>query len=143
MQIHQRKLSERITHALAFEVIAIFISAPAAAWITGHSIFDMGILTAVIATIAVIWNMIYNWLFDKLQAQLHFERSYPVRISHACGFEIGLIFIAIPFVAWWLNISIWQALILDIGFVLFYLPYGFFFNLIYDKIRYRVFSLNT
>lgn len=140
MQIHQRSATERIVHAVAFEVIAIFISAPAAAWITGHSIFDMGILTAVIALIAVIWNMIYNWLFDRLQYTFKFERSYRIRIAHACGFEVGLIFIAIPFVAWWLGISIWHALILDIGFVLFYLPYGFFFNLGFDKVRNNIFT---
>ncbi|WP_298018453.1 multidrug/biocide efflux PACE transporter [uncultured Castellaniella sp.] len=135
MQIHHRSLSERIFHALAFEVLAIGISAPLAAWITGHSALDMGVMTAAIATIAVTWNMIYNWLFDRLQSRLGFDRTYWVRVGHACGFEGGLIIIAIPFVAWWLGISMWQALLLDIGFVLFYLPYGFLFNLGYDKIR--------
>lgn len=135
MQIHDRPLSERVFHALAFEILAIGISAPLAAWITGHGLFDMGVLTAVIATIAVVWNMLYNWLFDRLQARTGFERTYGVRVAHACGFERGLIVIAIPFVAWWLDISLWHALVLDIGFVLFYLPYGFLFNLGYDKIR--------
>ncbi|WP_323017656.1 multidrug/biocide efflux PACE transporter [Castellaniella sp.] len=135
MQIHHRSLSERIFHALAFEVLAIGISAPLAAWITGRSIMDMSILTAVMATIAVLWNMVYNWLFDRLQAHRGFDRTYWVRVGHACGFEGGLILIAIPFVAWWLDISLWHALVLDIGFVLFYLPYGFLFNLGYDKIR--------
>ncbi|MER1966066.1 multidrug/biocide efflux PACE transporter [Castellaniella sp. GW247-6E4] len=135
MQIHKRSPSERLLHALLFEILAILISAPLAAWITGESIFDMGVLTAVIATMAVFWNMLYNWLFDRLQARLRFERGYLVRIAHSFGFEFGLILIAIPFVAWWLEVSIWHALALDIGFVLFYLPYGFLFNLGYDKIR--------
>lgn len=135
MQIHDRPLSERVFHALAFEILAIGISAPLAAWITGRSVFDMGVLTAVIATIAVAWNMFYNWLFDRLQARVGFDRTYGVLVAHAFGFEGGLIVIAIPFVAWWLDISVWQALLLDIGFVLFYLPYGFLFNLGYDKIR--------
>lgn len=95
----------------------------------------MGVLTAVIATIAVAWNMLYNWLFDRLQARVGFDRTLGVRMAHAFGFEGGLILIAIPFVAWWLDISVWRALLLDIGFVLFYLPYGFLFNLGYDKIR--------
>ncbi|GAA0234611.1 multidrug/biocide efflux PACE transporter [Castellaniella daejeonensis] len=135
MHIHDRPLSERVFHALAFEILAIGISAPLAAWITGRSVFDMGVLTAVIATIAVAWNMLYNWLFDRLQARIGFDRTYGIRVAHAFGFEGGLILIAIPFVAWWLDISVWQALLLDIGFVLFYLPYGFLFNLGYDKIR--------
>lgn len=138
MQIHHRSLSERVFHALAFEILAIGISSPLAAWITGRPTLSMGVLTAVIATIAVAWNMLYNGLFDRLQARLGFDRTYRVRVVHACGFEGGLILIAIPFVAWWLDVSLWQALILDIGFVLFYLPYGFLFNLGYDKIRQKL-----
>ena len=41
------------------------------------------------------------------------------------GFELGLILIVIPLAAWWLNISLWQAFVLDIALVLFYLPYAF------------------
>lgn len=122
-------------HAVAFEVLAIGISAPLAAWITGRSVVSMGVLTAVIATIAVTWNMLYNWVFDRLQARCGFARTYWVRVAHAVGFEAGLILIVIPLIAVWLDVSLWRALVLDIGLVLFYLPYGFLFNLGYDKIR--------
>ena len=135
MHAYRRSPSERLFHALLFEILAIGISAPLAAWITGESMFDMGVLTAVIALMAVLWNMLYNWIFDRLQARLGFERGYRMRVAHTFGFEFGLILIAIPFVAWWLEVSVWHALALDIGFVLFYLPYGFLFNLGYDKIR--------
>jgi uncharacterized membrane protein len=58
-----------------------------------------------------------------------------VRVAHAVGFEAGLILIVIPLIAAWLAVSLWRALVLDIGLVLFYLPYGFLFNLGYDRIR--------
>lgn len=122
-------------HALTFEVLAIVISAPLAAWITGQSVVSMGVLTAIIATIAVAWNMLYNWAFDRLQASSGFARTYWVRAAHAVGFEVGLILIVIPLIASWLDVSLWRALVLDIGLVLFYLPYGFLFNLGYDKVR--------
>lgn len=137
MQVYERSITERTIHALLFEVLAIGVSAPLAAWLTGQSVLSMGVLTAVIATMAVLWNMAYNWLFDKLQAHYRFERTLWVRVLHACGFELGLIFAAIPFVAWWLDTTLWHALVLDIGLVLFYLPYAFFFNLGYDKLRPR------
>lgn len=137
MQVYERSITERSIHALLFEVLAIGISAPLAAWITGQSVLSMGVLTAVIATMAVLWNMAYNWLFDKLQAHYRFERTLWIRVLHACGFELGLIFAAIPLVAWWLDTTLWHALVLDIGLVLFYLPYAFFFNLGYDKLRPR------
>ena len=53
---------------------------------------------------------------------------------HAIGFEGGLLLVALPLVAWWLSISLWQALLLDLGFVFFYLVYAFVYNLAYDKV---------
>lgn len=139
MKLYERSLAERMFHALLFEVLAIGISAPLAAWITGETILSMGILTAIIATIAVLWNMVYNWLFDRLQTRHRFERTLWVRAIHSVGFELGLIIIVIPLVAWWLDTTLWHALVLDIGLVLFYMPYAFVFNLCYDKIRlYRM-----
>lgn len=137
---YDRGWRERLFHASAFEILAIGISAPLAAWLTGKSILDMGVLTAVIAFMALVWNMIYNWFFDRLQKNRGFARTVWVRIMHSIGFEIGLIFMAVPFVAWWLDVTLWHALVVDIGLVLFYLPYTFFFNLGYDKLRERFLS---
>jgi uncharacterized membrane protein len=44
----------------------------------------------------------------------------------------------VPLAAWWLGISLWQAFVLDIGIVLFFLPYTFCFNWTYDHLRARV-----
>jgi uncharacterized membrane protein len=132
---YERSLGERALHAVLFEVLAIGISAPLAVWLTGESMTAMGVLTAVIALMALLWNMVYNWLFDNLQNYAGFARTMWVRIAHACGFELGLLIAAVPFVAWWLDVSLWHALVVDIGLVLFYLPYTFFFNLGYDKAR--------
>ncbi|HUG57111.1 MAG TPA: multidrug/biocide efflux PACE transporter [Candidimonas sp.] len=135
---YNRSLAERMLHATLFEILAIGISAPLAAWLTGESPASMGLLSAVVATMALIWNIIYNWLFDRLQKRMLFERTVLVRIAHACGFEAGLLIAAVPFVAWWLNVTLWYALAVDIGLVLFYLPYTFFYNLGYDKIRQAI-----
>ena|GEM_PF-40436 len=135
---YDRSWSERVFHAFMFEVLAIGISAPLAAWLTGKSILDMGVLTAVIAAMALAWNVVYNWGFDRIQRRHGFARSVWVRIAHATGFEVGLIFMAVPFVAWWLDVTLWHALVVDIGLVLFYLPYTFVYNLVYDTVRARV-----
>lgn len=41
---------------------------------------------------------------------------------------------ALPAMAWWLEISLLEALVLDLGFVVFYLVYAFVYNLLYDKV---------
>lgn len=134
----KKTLKERFLHAFLFEILAIGLCAPVAAWAMGKSLFEMGVLTAVIAWIALVWNMIYNAGFDRIENRFGFTRNLRVRILHAFGFELGLILIVIPLAAWWLSISLWQAFVLDIALVLFYLPYAFFYNLGYDRARPHV-----
>lgn len=40
----------------------------------------------------------------------------------------------IPLFAWWLDISLWQAVVLDAGFLLFFLIYTFIFNWGFDHV---------
>ncbi|MBR8651993.1 multidrug/biocide efflux PACE transporter [Achromobacter sp. Marseille-Q0513] len=134
----KKTLKERFLHAFLFEILAIGLCAPVAAWAMGKSLFEMGVLTAVIAWIALVWNMIYNAGFDRLENRYGLTRNLRLRVIHAFGFELGLILMVIPLAAWWLEITLWQAFVLDIALVLFYLPYAFFYNLAYDKSRSRV-----
>ncbi|MCQ9616666.1 PACE efflux transporter [Paenalcaligenes niemegkensis] len=135
---YQRSLKERIFHALLFEGLGILFATPLAMWITGKSAVSMAALSAVISAIAMLWNMLFNWLFDRLQLRYGFRRGFWMRILHTCAFEIGLILIVVPLVAWWVDTTLWHALVLDIGLVLFFMPYAFFYNLGYDHIRARM-----
>lgn len=134
----QKSIKERFFHALCFELLAIAICAPLGAWLLGYSLAHMGLLTLMISLIAMLWNMLFNALFDRLQLRLGFSRTLAVRAGHAVVFEIGLVLAVVPLAAWWLGISLWQAFLLDIGIVLFFLPYTFVYNLTYDNLRVRV-----
>lgn len=133
----RKSLTERFLHAFFFEIIAIGLSAPVAAWAMHQPVFDMGLLTAMVAFIALIWNMTYNAGFERLERRFGLRRNLWVRICHASGFELGLVLIVVPLAAWWLAISMWEAFMLDLGLLMFYLPYAFFYNLAYDKLRAR------
>jgi uncharacterized membrane protein len=134
----QKSVKERFFHALCFEVLAIAICAPLGAWLLGYSLAHMGILTLMISLIAMLWNMVFNAGFDRLQLRLGFSRTVAVRAAHAVAFEIGLVITVIPLASWWLGISLWQAFLLDLGIVLFFLPYTFVYNWTYDTLRLRV-----
>ncbi|HGX3571852.1 TPA: chlorhexidine efflux transporter [Citrobacter koseri] len=114
--VQRRSLLERIFHAVCFEGIATAIMAPTTAWLMQRSVLEMGGLTILLATTAMIWNIIYN----------------------ALGFESGFIVIGVSIVAWALNVSLLQAFTLEIGFFLFFLPYTMFYNWAYDTLRLRV-----
>ena len=134
----QKSVKERFFHALGFEVLAIAICAPLGAWLLGYSLAHIGLLTLMISLIAMLWNMVFNALFDRFQLRLGFARTPAVRIGHAMLFEVGLVLAVVPLAAWWLGIGLWEAFVLDIGIVLFFLPYTFVFNWTYDHLRARV-----
>ena len=61
-------------------------------------------------------------------------RSVARRVAHAIGFEGGLVVILVPLVAWWLKVSLWHALLMDLGLVVFFLVYTFVFNWVFDRV---------
>lgn len=134
----EKSITERFCHALIFEVLAIAICAPLGAWLLGYSLGHMGLLTLMISLVAMVWNMLFNALFDQAQCRMGFKRNLTARAVHAVLFEVGLILAVVPLAAWWLGISLWHALVLDIGIALFFLPYTFVFNWAYDSLRARL-----
>lgn len=136
--MQKKTVGERIIHALGFELIALLICAPAGAWILDKPLFDMGALAIMLSSVAMVWNIIYNTVFDRLWPADRFKRRLPMRISHALGFEGGFILIGLPLAAWMLNITLWQALTVEIGFFLFFLPYTVAYNWLYDTLRARI-----
>lgn len=56
---------ERLFHAITFEVLAVSLSIIGLATFTDHNISHLSGTMIVIATIAMIWNIIFNWVFDK------------------------------------------------------------------------------
>ncbi len=85
---HQRKtLTERVIHAITFEGLATLILAPTAAWLMQRSVVEMGGLSILLATLAMVWNIIYNAAFDRLWPVSRFPRQLKVRALHAPGFD--------------------------------------------------------
>ncbi|MNT34178.1 Bacterial Transmembrane Pair family protein [compost metagenome] len=97
----------------------------------GHS----GLLAVGASVIAVIWNLTFNALFERWESRQAVRgRSLKRRIAHAIGFEGGLIAFLVPMLAWGLGVSLWQALVMDLGLVVFFLVYTFVFNWAFDRV---------
>lgn len=129
------KTSERIFHAVLFETLAVSLSILGLAIFTDHEINSLSGTMIAVATIAMIWNFIFNWIFDQFFTGEKTERTLSFRIFHVILFEAGLLFTTVPVMAYLLNVGIWEAFILDIGVTIFITIYAFTFNLIYDNIR--------
>jgi uncharacterized membrane protein len=131
-----RTTKDRIRHAISFEIIALFIVTPVGAWVFDMPLHDIGVVAIVSATIAAIWNYVYNLLFDHVMLRIigNVHKTLMVRVVHAMLFEAGLVVILMPFIAWYLEVSLMQAFLMDISFALFFLVYAFVFNWVYDSI---------
>ena len=124
---------ERIFQALLFEVIALSIVIPTSVMVGD---FDAGKMTIVgigLSLFAMLWNYIYNIIFDKLAGFNRIERGLATRIAHAIGFELGMVVITLPALAWYLDITWLAATILEAGFLVFILVYTLIFNWLYDR----------
>ena len=129
----------RIIHIIGFEIFGILIFTPFAMLVLNESIFNIGVMAVVISLMAMVWNFIYNYIFDLVESSLDGHRStrkISMRLLHALLFEVGLLIVTVPFVAYWLEMNLVAALLVDIGFVVFYLVYAFFYNYIFDKIYF-------
>lgn len=131
-----RKTADRIRHAISFELIGLALIVPLGTLAFSMPAKDIGVVGVVGATLATFWNYIYNLGFDHLLRRLTGTtlKTVSIRIVHAVLFEAGLLMILMPFIAWYLQISLWQAFIMDVAFALFYLVYAFVFNWAYDRV---------
>lgn len=127
-------IKRKIVYITLYEIIAIAMSTTGLALLSGADMGHASVAAIVASAIAVVWNLVYNTLFERWEArQAQRGRSLLRRVAHAIGFEGGLVVTLVPLFAWWLDISLWQAFVLDLGLIVFFLVYTFVFNLLFDR----------
>ena len=128
-------LKRKVIYATLFELIAVALTSSLLMLLAGHDAGHAGVAAVASSLIALGWNMVYNTLFEAWEArQATRGRSWMRRAAHAAGFEGGLVVMLVPLFAWWLGISLWDALVLDLWLVLFCMLYTFLFSLVFDRI---------
>ncbi len=125
----------RITYAVSYEVLGMALSAAGLITFTGASVALAGTASAGTTLIALVWSVAFNWLFEAWEARQTIRgRSMRRRIAHTVFYEGGLTALMVPFLAWWMSISILEALIYDIGLLIFFFVYTFIFTWGFDRI---------
>lgn len=130
-----RSWTERVTHMVLFEAGGLAMVTPLASWLTSHDMGEIGVLAVGLASAAMLWNLVWNRCFDAWVPTR--RRSLAQRIAQAFGFELGLLVMTLPAVAWWMGIGLMEALWLDLGFMLFFLAYALVFNTLFDHVMRR------
>ncbi|RVU33258.1 PACE efflux transporter [Rheinheimera riviphila] len=132
----QRSLPDRIRMALAFEIIGLLLLVPVSTFLLDKPLLQLGGLAVIMSLMATWWNYQFNLWFDRyyLIPRGRWQKTLGERVWHALAFEAGLLLLFLPLTAWLLAISLWQALLLDLAFMLFYLVYGYLYHWGYDRI---------
>ena len=122
----------RVIYVTLYEIIAIVASSLLFIAI-GQAPGESGVMAVVASAIAVVWNVTFNSAFEWWEARQSVKgRSIRRRIAHAIGFEGGLALILVPLMAWWFQVTLWQALVMEAALVVFFLVYTYVFNWVFD-----------
>ena len=131
-----RTTLDRIRHALLFELIGLVLLIGGGSILTGFDVHALGVIGVVSSLIATAWNYVYNLAFDRAMLRLRGSvlKTHPIRALHALLFEGGLLVLLLPFVAWMLDVTLWQAFLFDLAIAAFYIVYGYAYNWAYDRV---------
>lgn len=127
---------DRLRYTLLFEAILVASSTAVIAFILERDLLEVSYLALVLSAIAMATNFFYNSAYDYIDVsfgRIPTERSLKHRVYHAVGFEIILLFFTLPLIIWWLELSLVNALLLDIGMMATVVIYTFLFGLGYDR----------
>lgn len=131
-----RRTADRVRHAISFEIVGLMLITPLGAWAFAMPLHSIGLLAIVAATLATLWNYVFNLMFDHAMRRWRGDvrKAIKHRVLHAVLFELGLLVVLVPVIAWHLGVSLMAAFVMDVSFALFYLVYAFVFNWAYDVI---------
>jgi uncharacterized membrane protein len=110
-------IKRKIVYVGLFEAIAILASTYGLSGMSGHGLQEAGVVAVAASAIAITWNLVFNTLFERWEAR-----------------QGGLTVFLVPLMAWWFDATLWQALVMDLGLLVFFLVYAFVFNWVFDRV---------
>lgn len=128
-------ITRRVLQAVLYEIIAIAVVGPALSFAFDQPQASTFGLAVVLSTIALTWNYLFNWMFERWESrQVVRGRSFARRLAHGAGFEGGLVVILIPVMSWWLGISPLAAFVTNLGLLVFFFFYAIVFTWAFDRV---------
>ena len=125
----------RIVYAVSFETLGTLV-ATVFLWVASDASAASSLALSVLtATIALSWSFVFNTIFEAWEARQSVKgRSLKRRTAHAVLFEGGLVLICIPVMAWWLRVTLLEALVLEAGLIALFILYTYLFTWGFDRI---------
>lgn len=128
---------DRLRHTLVFELLLLTLLAPMMSLLLDRDILNVGLLSVLISVKAMLFNPFFNYLFDRNDVKhnrIPTERKLLGRLQHAAGLEITLVATSLPLIIWWLDVTLMQALMVDLISIFLVMAYTLAFNWGYDRL---------
>ncbi len=127
--------TRRVLQAVLYEVFAIAFVGPVLSFAFDKPHGSTLALAFVLSSIALAWNYIFNAMFERWESRQAVRgRSFARRLAHGTGFEGGLVVILVPVMAFWLEISAFDAFLANLGLLAFFFFYAIAFTWVFDKV---------
>jgi uncharacterized membrane protein len=128
-------LQRKILFAVSFELCGILVAGVSLTILSSAAATDTFSLSVIAATLALLWSYAFNTLFEAWESRQRVRgRGRARRAAHAVLFEAGFTAFLLPLTAWWLSVSLWQALLLEAALVVIFIFYTYAFTLAFDQI---------
>lgn len=128
-------LKRKLVYVGGYETLGLAVGMVVMTLLTGESPATTGPLALMITGVATVWNLAFNYLFEAWERrQRDRTRTVRRRILHALGFQLTLVCFLVPLIAWWLEITLMQALVLDLVFIVYIPFFTFAYNWAFDRI---------
>lgn len=123
----------KFLYAISFETLAIAVASLGLHAMSNASPAQSLALSALTASIALIWSFGYNSLLEAWEARPPTKTRPPrLRAAHTLMFEIGLVVLMVPVMAWWLGVGLVQALYYEAGLIALFIAYTYVFTWGFD-----------
>lgn len=121
--------------------MALVLVLPIVDRLMGHEDTALWLLVSLSA-IVCCWTPLFNAVFDKVAhartAMEGAKRHWKMRTAHAVLLEISVVCMTTPIVSWWNDLSLGDAVFLNLQISCLYIVYAYLFFLLWDKASVQV-----
>jgi len=124
----------RVIYVFFFELFGIVFSTILLMFLSTGGAAESVPVAVAVSAIAVVWNYVFNSIFEFWERRQVGGRSFLRRAVHAVLYEGGLIAFVVPLYMWWYDVGPWRAFTMELSILVFFLIYTFLFTLLFDTI---------
>ncbi|WP_285759820.1 PACE efflux transporter [Nocardiopsis ansamitocini] len=128
-------VKRKLVYVGGYEILGLAVGTVVMTLLTGESPATTGPLALMLTGVATVWNLAFNYLFEAWERhQRDRTRTVRRRVLHAVGFQMTLVCFLVPLIAWWLEITLTQAFVLDLVFIVYIPFFTFAYNWAFDRL---------